>query len=617
MKRAAAAVLLLTLLCTVTAAEAQQQTDRLISPIKTTSDGDRSTTLTAPAALKGSALRPGAVTVTENKVLQQASVVRLPAERLEVVLVIDTSASMKGAALTSAKAAASDFISHLPQHTRVAVVSFGSRTALSSPLAEDHAVATRAIAALRATGATALYDALRLATNQFSSDAGSRHSMVVLSDGRDTVSSAKLKATTSAIKTAGAHVDVIELVTKDGDPATLGHVAAAGAGRVAAASDPSALAGIYEGIATSLANQYTVKWRTALHGPVNVVVSVRQDGVVAQSQTTLDPAAATAKNGPAGAEHVATWKLVVGVSCVALAVLLFGLMAFAPGRGRRRSVVLGSARTSYKDVSVLSGVVGRATASADAVLTRHGWRGTLNDRLEQAGVALRPGEYAVMGLSAVVVAFALGALLGGFIVGLLFAAVAAAVAHVALGIMRSRRRAKFSDQLGDTLQQLAGSLRAGYGLLQAVDGLARESSEPTSGEFRRLVVEARLGRDVSSSLHAMADRIGTDDFEWVVQAIDIHREVGGDLAEVLDTVAGTIRERNQVLRQVKSLTAEGKLSAYILLALPIVLAAALKLINPTYFVLLTSGVGLVLAGTSVVMLGLGALWFHKLCKLEY
>ena len=263
---------------------------------------------------------------------------------------------------------------------------------------------------------------------------------------------------------------------------------------MAAASNPSALAGIYNGIAVSLANQYTVKWRSALHGTVNVVVRVSQDGIVAQSQATIRPAATPAsvrrRPGPA---PVATWKLVVGVGCVALAVLLLGLMAFAPRRGRRRSVVLGSARTSYKDVSVLSGMVGRATASADAVLTRHGWRGALNERLEQAGVALRPGEYAVLGLSAVVIAFALGSLAGGAIFGILLAAFAAFVAHASLGIMRSRRRAKFSEQLGDTLQQLAGSLRAGYGLLQAVDGIGREAAEPTSSEFRRLVVEARLG----------------------------------------------------------------------------------------------------------------------------
>jgi tight adherence protein B len=237
--------------------------------------------------------------------------------------------------------------------------------------------------------------------------------------------------------------------------------------------------------------------------------------------------------------------------------------------------------------------------------------------LEEAGVALRPGEYVVLSVSGIALAAALGTLLSGVVLGLILGGVAGAGSRFTLRFMRTRRRAKFSDQLSDTLQQLAGSLRAGYGLLQAVDGVGRESPEPTSSEFRRLVVEARLGRDVASSLHAMAQRIGSDDFEWVVQAIDIHREVGGDLAEVLDTVAGTIRERNQVLRQVKSLTAEGRLSAYILLALPVVLAGALRLINPTYFVLLTSGPGLVLSGASVVMLALGALWFHKLCKLEY
>jgi tight adherence protein B len=103
----------------------------------------------------------------------------------------------------------------------------------------------------------------------------------------------------------------------------------------------------------------------------------------------------------------------------------------------------------------------------------------------------------------------------------------------------------------------------------------------------------------------------------VVQAIGIHREIGGNLAEVLDNVAATIRERDQVLRQVKTLTAEGRLSAYVLIALPVALAGIMWLINPGYVGLLTSGVGLLLSGAAVVLLVVGALWFRKLCQLEY
>jgi tight adherence protein B len=111
--------------------------------------------------------------------------------------------------------------------------------------------------------------------------------------------------------------------------------------------------------------------------------------------------------------------------------------------------------------------------------------------------------------------------------------------------------------------------------------------------------------------------VGGEDFDWVVQAIDIHREVGGDLAEVLDNVAETIRERNQLRRQVKALTAEGRISSYILLALPFFVAFMLRLINPSYFALLTSGAGLVMSIAGLIMMALGAVWLRKLCRLQF
>jgi tight adherence protein B len=108
-----------------------------------------------------------------------------------------------------------------------------------------------------------------------------------------------------------------------------------------------------------------------------------------------------------------------------------------------------------------------------------------------------------------------------------------------------------------------------------------------------------------------------DDFDWVVQAIDIHREVGGDLAEVLDNVAGTIRERNQLRRMVKALTAEGRISSYILLALPFFIAFMLRIINPGYFAQLLSGVGLVMLIGGLVLMVFGAIWLRKLCRLQF
>ncbi|HUP75250.1 MAG TPA: VWA domain-containing protein [Acidimicrobiales bacterium] len=609
-----------------------------LAPIDATPYPTLSAVVTAPRELNGQELGAGAVTVIENGIAQPTTLVRLPGNRLEVVLVVDTSGSMGGAAFASAKSAAGMFIARLPSDARVALVAFSSTPILASPLVQDRNVLLGAIDALQARGETALYDAVKLATTQFSGDPNSRRSIVVLSDGGDTASAISLGAATSAVTAADVRLDVVQLVTAESDLVALEQLASAGAGSVAPAANPAALAGVYDSLASSLADQYAISWRSTSHGTTQVTVRLEQSGVVAESKVTLEypalpapppssmPSAPTATDSnvivavpEAVVEPVAVgrWTLVLGAGCVALALFLLGLYAFAPRTRRLARGRLGTRHPTLADTSALSELVGRATASADAALERHGQRGALNDRLEQAGLALRAGEYVVLTLAGSAIGFAVGLVLSGLLLGVLLGAFAGAAAYLVPTVLRSRRRAEFSNQLPDTLQLMAGSLRAGYGLLQAVDAVGREAAEPTSTEFRRLVVEARLGRDVSDSFHSMTTRIGSNDFDWVVQAIDIHREVGGDLAEVLDTVAATIRERNQTMRQVKTLTAEGRLSAYILTALPIVLAAALRVVNPSYFKLLTFGPGLYISGVAIALLVVGAVWFRKQCQLDY
>jgi tight adherence protein B len=135
-------------------------------------------------------------------------------------------------------------------------------------------------------------------------------------------------------------------------------------------------------------------------------------------------------------------------------------------------------------------------------------------------------------------------------------------------------------QLPDTLQLLAGTLKAGYGVLQAIDTVVKEVEDPTSTEFQRALTEARLGLPLEDSLGDMAERIDSDDFRWVVVAMNIQRQVGGNLAELLETVAATLRGREQVRRQISALSAEGRLSAIILIALPFVILGFLLMTNP-------------------------------------
>jgi tight adherence protein B len=154
--------------------------------------------------------------------------------------------------------------------------------------------------------------------------------------------------------------------------------------------------------------------------------------------------------------------------------------------------------------------------------------------------------------------------------------------------------------------------------MQAVSTVGAESASPTREEFGRVVVENQLGRSVEDSLRAMAERMDNDDLRWVVEAIDIQYEVGGNLAEVLDTVAETIRDRAQVHRQVKALSAEGRLSAVILISLPFGLAGLIAVVSPEYLADLTgTTLGRIMIGVALVLIGIGAVWIRRIVRVEF
>jgi tight adherence protein B len=152
---------------------------------------------------------------------------------------------------------------------------------------------------------------------------------------------------------------------------------------------------------------------------------------------------------------------------------------------------------------------------------------------------------------------------------------------------------------------------------QAIDTVVREGSPPISTEFNRALVESRLGVPVEDALDGIADRMKSVDFAWVVMAIRIQREVGGNLAEVLTTVAATLRERERLRRQVLVLSAEGRLSAWILAGLPVVFALYLVLVRPDYLEpLITTILGWFLIGVGLILLVVGGLWLRKVVKVE-
>jgi tight adherence protein B len=172
-------------------------------------------------------------------------------------------------------------------------------------------------------------------------------------------------------------------------------------------------------------------------------------------------------------------------------------------------------------------------------------------------------------------------------------------------------------QLPDTLNLISTSLRAGYSLLQALEAVGEEAPDPTRREFGRAIAEIRLGMNLHDALDGIAVRMGSQDFDWTVMAIGIQREVGGNLAEVLQTTAETMVHRNRLRREMKALTAEGRISALILSIMPFGLFGFIWLTNPDYLEpLLTSTVGLIVMAGGVVFIGVGIFWMQKIVTID-
>ena len=578
----------------------------------------------AVPAQVGDPAQPGAsVTATEAGASRPVRVEALPTEGLDVALVIDTSGSMVGAPLAAAKVAAQAFLTQLPASVPVSVIGFGASPSVVSPRSTNRTAQLAAVRALTAGGQTALYDALRVALTQLQlPGAGARQMAVLLTDGGDTASSATLDTTADALAKAKVPLFAVELRTSESSPAALARLTSASGGRVVPAADPAALAGAFDEVASQLVRQYALTYRSEARGGTDVDVVIEARGVRASTRVRLDfpaapapaPGATPATTAPVTAPSdssapIGDWALIIGGALFGLA-LLCPLLMYALNR-TPRAQGLTAARRGID----LSRMTDKAEWVSDTILRRRGGVAAVSHVLELAGLDLRPGELFAGIAAGFSVMLAFGWFVFNPVIGLVLALMVPVGARVAVRIMAAQRRKKFAQQLPETLQILAGSLRAGHGLAQGIETVARESESPTSAEFRRLTIETRLGRDFIESLRALADRVGSEDFQWVVQAVEIQREVGGDLAAILDTVANTVRDRTRIKLQVSSLSAEGRLSALVLMILPFGLGAMMAVTNRNYMdPLFTTGTGYKLLAVAAALLTVGGLWLKKIVK---
>jgi tight adherence protein B len=320
-----------------------------------------------------------------------------------------------------------------------------------------------------------------------------------------------------------------------------------------------------------------------------------------------------------------SWSLWLGLG--ALGVGLLGVLTMAVPRPREMSAeeavhmyTSGRTGTGHHVSMAQSDQLATAKSAASELLKRNkSLEMRINARLEGAGSQLNASEWLLIHTGITLVAGFFGTVFGGgrVLIGILFLLIGAVLPWFWLGMKRSRRRKAFGRALPDTLQLMAGSLTAGLSLAQSIDTIVNEGAEPIASEFRRVLVETRLGVSLETALEGVAERFESKDFAWVVMAINIQRRVGGNLAELLETVAGTIREREYMRRQVAALAAEGKLSAFVLGGLPPMFFIYLLFTRYDYIsVLFGRPLGWLMLVGSVVILGIGAFWMSRVIKVE-
>jgi tight adherence protein B len=548
-----------------------------------------------------------------------------------VVLVIDASGSMAGDRIAAARAAAADYGRAAPADVRLGLVTVSDRAAtLVSPTA-DRDRFTAAVERIPARGRTALYDGILaglalLDPRVDPAAAGlAQRRVVVLSDGEDTASAVDVDELARRLARADAIVDAVAF--GEADRAVLARLTGVTGGRVVPADRPDALRGVFRDMAAELSAPVVV---TATIPPElsGQATTLRVEvGALAQAvpvQLRFDPATGS---GPATfqAGRSPGWGLAVGLALLAGAVLALALARPKRSRAeiRRRvarldRVPVGRRATVVQPERPGGAVLRAALAVSERAVRRPGRRERIELALDRAGSALRPAEWLL--IRAAVTA---GTVIAAALV--LPWWVAAALALPAgwfgsgqyLRLRAGRRTRAFGDQLPDALRLVVGSLRSGFSLSQAVDAVVREGTDPIATELGRALAETRLGGDLEDALERAGERTGSRDMAWLVMAIRIQREVGGNLSETLETAVETMRERSRLARHVRALSAEGRLSALVLLGMPIVLGGWMFLFRRDYLrPLYTEPLGLAMLVGSVLLVVAGAAWLRRLVRVE-
>jgi tight adherence protein B len=557
-----------------------------------------------------------------------------------VVFVVDTSASTdQNATLAESKNAINALVQKLPADMQIALVAAGSDAIVMQRFTTDHAAFGTALASLTPQGDGGMWEGVVRGASVVSDVPSMVGSMVLVTDGNAGTGTTFADAKGSVLQ---AGTTVYSFGVQSGKLGGEAHTLADETGGIYQETNKAAdLTGFMTSVAPQLSGLYQFTYASANTKGVNDLTLTVADattrgtyvvGSDAKGAAALEYQPPEESGGIAATFQNDFGKSLAIILCILAAVLgAYAILSIAV----KDHTGLEGMLQPYSDTYVAqssedddegsstegmaqTAVMQRAVELTRQFAERRGFLTRVEGALERANLPLRAAEAMLFYVAgATVVSIATLVLTRNFFFFVIVLAIAALLPPAILSFLSNQRRRQFEALLPDTLQLLSGTLRAGYSMMQGVEAVSQEVSEPMGRELRRVVTEARLGRPLEESLEAVAERMDSKDFAWAVMAIRIQREVGGNLSELLMTVAETMTQRERLRRDVKSLTAEGRISAYVLAVLPVALGIAMFVINPDYMtVLFDENIGRIMLGGGLILMIGGFLWMQSIVKID-
>jgi tight adherence protein B len=566
------------------------------------------------------------VTITENN--QPVNARPDSSAGTAIALAMDTSTSMKGQPLHDAIGAATKFVFRQSPDALLAVYGFGAQAQIA---AQFPASRTGAIAALDQLGVgtqrgTAIYQAVVDASQALASQTAGKRVLVLMTDGTSVRDHNTLAQALAAVK--AAHVTVYAVSTSGRTSGPLQQLASASGGRLVPVTDATALNQAFSSIADSLSSTYSYSYQSAAQPGQPITLRVSVPGTAPVTTHLIAPgkyvAPSSGGGGPALPDGAAGRAAIAAVAALLVMLGALVILSSRPGVGVAKRIAAHTEQkrqvptVTGKEVPKISMLHQLYVATEKVAGSLNYWK-RLSFRLEQANLPLRTAEVVYIQMGAAIFSTLLVRIIFGIagIFALIPMVIGGILPLLYVRLKAKRRQAAFEAQLPETLITLAASLKAGHAFNSALNSVIRDGAEPTSGELARVSSEIQLGMTSEAALESMAGRLDSTNFGFVVMAVNIQRTVGGSLAEILDMVADTVRQRQQFTRKVKALTAQGRMSAYVLLAMPFVMGLAISAFNRTYIsILFTSTMGKVLIGGALVSMTIGGFVIRKIVSFK-